>query len=226
MNFLIFDIDGTLADTKEVEDKCFTKAFKDTFNIDITNERWENFQDVTDWGITEEIINREWNRKPRKDEIQLMISNFVGMLKIERAKDINQFQEVKGARVIFNELRNDNQFKLGIATGAWEASAKMKLETIGIDLDGICFSNSNHHKSRESITQDVVNQLKINSKDTPERIIYFGDGEWDLKTCQNLNIEFIGIDINNDGKLKKLGAEAVFRNYLDKEIIISEIKKW
>ena len=48
---------------------------------------------------------------------------------------------------------------LGIATGSWEESAKLKLEAIGIELGGICFSNSDYHKSREAITKYVIGQL-------------------------------------------------------------------
>ena len=66
MKFVIFDIDGTLTDTKKVEDKCFMKAFKQAFGIDITSQKWEDLQHVTDWGITEEIIQREWNRTLQK----------------------------------------------------------------------------------------------------------------------------------------------------------------
>lgn len=225
MKFVIFDIDGTLANTKKVEDKCFIKAFEQTFGIDIWSQQWENLKNVTDWGITEEIIQQKWNRKPRKDEYELMISNFIANLNTEREKDRSQFSEVSGAKDFFYELKKTQEFKLGIATGAWEKSAQLKLETIGIGLDEICFSNSNYHQSREAITTDVIEQLSKKYKQEPTQIIYFGDGEWDYKTCQNLGIEFIGIDIDNDGKLTALGAKTVFPNFLEKEQIMNKLKK-
>ena len=154
-----------------------------------------------------------------------MISNFVANLRTERIKDKLQFSEVEGAKDFFYELKELEEFKLGIATGSWEKSAKLKLETIGIGLDKICFSNSDYHKSRESITKDVIEQLTRKNQKKPEQIIYFGDGEWDFKTCQNLGIEFIGIDIDNDGKLTELGVKNVFTNYLSKEQIMIKLKK-
>ena len=225
MKYVIFDIDGTLADTKKVEDRCFMHAFEQTFNIDITNQKWEHFTDVTDWGITEEIIEREFGRKPHPAEYELMISNFVGKLQEEKTRDQSQFSEVNGAKDFFNELRGIENYKLGVATGSWEQSANMKLDSIRIDMDGICFSNSDYHKSREAITRDVISQLQMKTQAVPEQIIYFGDGEWDFKTCQNLGIRFIGIDIEGDGKLDKLGAQTVFRDYRNKEAILSELKK-
>ena len=56
MTAIIFDIDGTLSNTTKVDDKCFIKAFKIVFGIDISNQNWSELTNVTDWGITEEII--------------------------------------------------------------------------------------------------------------------------------------------------------------------------
>lgn len=225
MKFIIFDIDGTLTDTKRVEDKCFMEAFEKTFRIDIWNQKWENLQNVTDWGITEEIIWQEWNRKPKKEEYELMYSTFMENLKAERIKNKSQFSEVSGARSFFYRLKEIDEFRLGIATGSWEKSAILKLETIGITLDEICFSNSNCHKTREAIIKDVIKQLSKKNQKIPERIIYFGDGDWDYKTCQNLGIDFIGIDIKNNGKLSRLGAKKIFRDYINSEKILNALQE-
>lgn len=223
MKYIIFDIDGTLTNTKKVDDKCFVKAFQQAFNINIGNFKWEDLKHVTDWGITEEIFQRDIGRTPNEAEYELMKSNFVSILKEEKERDQSQFNEITGATDFFNTIQKNANFKLGIATGSWEQSAKIKLDALDIDLDGICFSNSDYHKSREAITKDVIKQLKAKTQKPTNEIIYFGDGEWDFKTCKNLGIRFIGIDIENDGKLIKLGTKTVFRNYNDKEQILNEI---
>ena len=225
MKYVIFDIDGTLANTKKVDDKCFIKAFEETFRIDINNQKWEALQNVTDWGITEEIILRELGREPYKSEYDTMLSNLLRKLEEEKIKDKNQFLEVHGAKNFFEQLRQLEGIELGIATGAWEKSAELKLDAIGINPNDICFSNSNYHKSRENITMDVIHQLNKQTKTTPERIIYFGDGEWDFKTSNNLKIDFIGIDIEGNGKLKNLGAKTVFKDYRNNQKILEAIKK-
>ena len=225
MKYVIFDIDGTLVNTKNVEDKCFMKAFEETFGLNIENQKWEDFKNVTDWGITEEIIISEKGRTPLKEEYELMIQNFTRELEYEKQNDKSQFAEVLGAKEFFNELRKMEDVELGIATGAWEKSANIKLGSIGIDMKNISFSNSDYYKSREAITKDVVEQIKLKTKKEAERIIYFGDGEWDYKTCKNLGIEFIGIDIEEDDKLRKLGAQIVFKNYIKKEEILRVINK-
>lgn len=223
MKFVIFDIDGTLANTKKVEDRCFMTAFEQTFGINIWNQKWETLTHVTDWGITEEIIQRELSRNPSPDDYSRMISNFLTLLHQEKNNDKTQFREIPGAKDFFDTIKGMEEFKLGIATGAWEQSAKLKLDTIGISTDDICFSNSDYHKSREAITVDVIDQLTLKYKRRADQIIYFGDGQWDFKTCQNLGIKFIGIDNNNDGKLKELGAKHVFNDYSNKKDILAAL---
>ena len=113
--------------------------------------------------------------------------------------------------------------ELGIATGSWEKSALLKLNAIGLDINNIAFSNSDHFKSREEITKSVIDQLVPNENIHDYDIIYFGDGIWDFKTCQNLGINFIGIDILGDDRLKNIGAKIVFKDYLNVNEIINSI---
>ena len=112
---------------------------------------------------------------------------------------------------------------LGVATGAWEQSALLKLNSIGLDIKGVSFSNSNYFKSREEITKAVIKQLEYKTDNKPEQIIYFGDGLWDFQTCQNLNIKFIGIDVEKNNKLQKAGAKTVFNNYLDSAAVMKSL---
>lgn len=200
-------------------------AFQQTFDLDIRHQRWEDLHHVTDWGITEEIIERELRRQPRQEEYELMITNFVRLLQTEKEKDARQFSEVSGARDFFYGLKEQSGYQLGIATGSWERSARLKLDAIGIDPAGICFSNSDYHKSREAITKDVIQQLEGQTARKADQVIYFGDGAWDYKTCRNLGIQFIGIDILGDGKLRAMGAETVFPHYLNADRIMHQIER-
>lgn len=225
MTSIIFDIDGTLADTKAVDDKCFIQAFLETFNIDLGQQDWSLLQNVTDWGITEEIIQTNHNRLPSPSEYQQMKSYFFEKLETELEKDPAQFQAVEGAIPFFNFLRNETDHPIGIATGAWEQSAFIKLKGIGLDHKNVCFSNSNFFKSREDILKHAIQQIHEKHLNSTKDILYFGDGLWDYTTCKNLDIRFIGIDILGDGKLKKVEAEFVFSDFLDREGIMEVINK-
>ncbi|WP_273565462.1 HAD family hydrolase [Maribacter halichondriae] len=207
MTGIIFDIDGTLTNTTKVDDKCFINAFKIVFGIDISYQNWSELTNVTDWGITEEIIIKNWNRIPTEIEYEKMISEFVAQLHSESKVNEKQFQEIEGALNFITFLSKKSNISIGIATGGWEQSANLKLKSIGIDAAEFAVGNSNHFKTREGILSKVIQELSDNRKNKIDRIIYFGDGTWDFLTCKKLNIEFIGIDNSKNNKLKKLGQK-------------------
>jgi len=215
MKLVIFDIDGTLTDTKAVDDKCFISAFQTTFGLDIRDQIWADLKNVTDWGITEEIIQQRLNRAPTTVEYAEMHKNHTANLALEKQKDNRQFSPVIGANQFLNVLLKQSNIRVGIATGAWEKSALLKLESIEINPLDYPFSNSDYHKSRENITLDTIAKAKEKYNYEFEDIVYFGDGAWDYKTCKNLGIPFIGIDIKKDEKLKTMGAKNVFSNFED-----------
>lgn len=220
MKLIIFDIDGTLADTKQVDDACFIDAFYSTFKIDIQAQKWEAITNLTDWGITEEIIQNHWNRLPTKEEYIQIENKMIQKLEAKKKENQKYFQEISGANKFFHQLQNKPNITLGIATGAWEKSALIKLGSIGINPQNIPFSNSNHFKTREEITNRTIQEATKNSPVSFEEIIYFGDGVWDFKTCRNLGIRFIGIDVLQDGKLRQLGAKEIFKDYSDTRSIM------
>ncbi|MBR9855445.1 MAG: HAD family hydrolase [Algicola sp.] len=219
MTATIFDIDGTLTETTQVDDKCFVLAFTKVFGIDISNQDWSEYENVTDWGITEEIISKKWNRKPIKAEFEKMELEFVKLLKKELQENKVQFKEINGATNFIGHLNKKTDKVIGIATGGWERPATLKLNAIGIEPVRFAFSNSSRFKEREKILSDTISQI-IEIADKPiERIIYFGDGIWDFLTCQKLGIDFIGIDYKENGKLKKIGAKNIFKDYEQPELI-------
>lgn len=223
MTGIIFDIDGTLTNTTKVDEKCFIKAFKTVFGIDISNQDWSELKNVTDWGITEEIILNNWNRIPTEIEYKKMISEFVSQLQSEFNANKNQFKEIKGALNFIQYLKEKPNLSIGIATGGWEKSANLKLKSIGIDSTEFIISNSNHFKTREDILSKTIRNLKENWNNKIDRIIYFGDGTWDFLTCEKLDIEFIGIDNSKSNKLKEIGVKTIFNDFEQYELIYKKL---
>lgn len=224
MTGIIFDIDGTLTNTTKVDDKCFIKAFKNVFEIDISNQDWSELKNVTDWGITEEIILKNWNRIPTEIEYKKMVSEFVSELQSEFKKDKKEFREINGASNFIKFLIEKSNVKIGIATGGWKKSAILKLKSIGIDSTEFVFSNSNDFKTRENIVLNAISKLNLKWENKIERIIYFGDGTWDYVTCEKLGIEFVGIDNSNNDKLKKIGVKTIFNDFEQCELIYKTLK--
>ena len=227
MKLVLFDIDGTLSDTTAVDDKCFIAAFRDCFDIDIHGQDWSTINNVTDWGITEELFALHKKRSISAKEFQAMKATHCRYIKEESQKDIDQYGEIPGASSFFYTLSERSDIGIGLATGAWRDSAQTKLECIGIQPDQFAFSNSDHHKSREAITENVIFQILKQQTYSPESIYYFGDGLWDYKTCKNLGIHFIGVDRHRNGRLQKAGAEHIIQDYKNVEHILNllDLKK-
>jgi len=225
LKYIIFDIDGTLTNTTKVDDECYIDAFEALFTTSIKDVKWNQLSNVTDWGITEELILSKLKRKSSSEEILSLKKLFLKNLSDEYVSDKTQFKEIKGASSFYKSLLNNNKLKIGIATGGWEETANFKLKVIGINPKNVSYCNSNQFKTREEITLDVIKQLNSNSDIEPEEIIYFGDGEWDYKTCQKLNVRFIGIDSQNNGKLRNKGALEVYNNFQRSEMILKSIMK-
>ena len=223
MKLVIFDIDGTLADTKEVEDRCFRAAFWETLGIDLAQQNWADLKHVTDWGITEEVVEREQGRRLEEGEYTRLIDAFVELLQGELSRDRAQFSEVAGSRTFFELLQGRGDIGVGIATGSWLRSAEVKLGAIGINPEGVPFGHSDLHKSREDITLAAISQCKALHGAEVEGIVYFGDGEWDWKATRNLGIGFVGIDCDGSGKLQRLGAEHVFADFREVDRLLEII---
>lgn len=220
---VIFDIDGTLTATTKVDNKCFIQAFLNVFGIDISQEEWSNFQHVTDWGITEEVIRKTQNRTPKLQEYNQILREFYKLLEIERLRDPLQFSEIQGALHFVNQLDNHADITIGIATGGWEKTALLKLNHIGIDPTKFAFANSSKFKSREAILSNTLYQATQQAHRSIDRTIYFGDGIWDFVTCKKLGIQFIGIDNQENGTLKQAGVQTVFKDYLQPELMYTQL---
>ncbi len=223
MKYILFDIDGTLTNTTQVDDKCYTRSFESLFKTDIADVQWNHMTHVTDWGIAEELISIKLNRKPDSEDIQNLKNLFIKNLNEEYKLDQSQFLEIEGATRFYKSILNDNAFRIGIATGGWEETAYLKLHAIGIDPHNGCYSNCNYHKSRRDITLDIIQQMNAHGGPAPDEIIYFGDGIWDYDTCRQLGIRFIGIDRSMNGKLINSGANEVYSNFLYPDKIMRSI---
>lgn len=225
MKYIIFDIDGTLTNTKIVDDLCYIKALKTLFEIDLGNEGiWDNLKNATDWGITEETFFNHFNRLPTADEFQELKELFLDELFHESQKNPQSFGEISGAKAFFYLVNSKEDFRVGIATGSWKKSGEIKLNSIGINPNDFAYSNSDKFISREEILLDVIQQLDEKFQEKPEKIVYFGDGIWDYKTCKNLGIPLIGIDVLNDRKLKNLGVDFVFNDFLSPDRVFEAIE--
>ncbi|MCI5054924.1 MAG: haloacid dehalogenase-like hydrolase [Flavobacteriales bacterium] len=224
MKLLIFDIDGTLTNSTNVDDECYVKAFYATFKIDLLPYLGYDMINVTDWGIAEEVFQGIHNRSISNEELMELRENFVGLLKSACDDNPEVYSPVPGSLDFLKHLERNDQYEIAIATGSWSDSAAVKLGALGYDYENIPFSNCDLFISREEIVKDAISKSKAHYGLTSfHSITYFGDGLWDYKTCKNIDVPFVGIDVLKNGKLKEAGADHVFENYLNIDSILDVV---
>ena len=223
MQLAIFDIDGTLTDTMNLDDTLYQEVLKSNLNINLSYKTWENYKSIstgTDSGIAFEII---------KNELKIIWAiNYFGFLKYTFLKSLQNsffgmpflFKEIQGAKQFFDELQSNNQFQVGIATGSWKESGIIKLNSIGINHLCCPYGHADLFRRRSEIISYVITEsMKKNDVEEFSKITYFGDGVWDYLASKELGINFIGVDNKFDGKLKSLGVQTIINDFKDKELL-------
>jgi phosphoglycolate phosphatase-like HAD superfamily hydrolase len=197
VKLVVFDIDGTLTRTDEVDEVCYVRAFEEELGWTGISTDWAGYPSCTDEAIALEVFARHGGRVPLDGEVDRVRRRFFSLL-----------------------LRSDPGFRVALATGAWEASARLKLRTAGLEIDGLPLATSNDHPSREEIVRRAIARAEAGNGPF-ESIVSVGDGIWDLRTARALGIGFVGIGSGERAeRLRREGAERVFEDFRDWEAFV------
>lgn len=219
---LIFDIDGTLVQSTKLDDQCFREVFSRQYSIDFTTVDWSRFRHVTDWGLSYELLKKYRNIKLTFGELELIKTSFVKLLDSEIRR--NGLHEVIGAKNFLNDCI-DRKIPIAFATGGWLSSAILKMGAIGFPVQNFPLATSDIAWSRESIVTTAIRMAIDYYSIDFTHIIYFGDGKWDVRCCQLLNLPMIGVDHNDVGKLEEFDLLGVINDFTSTEEVNQLISK-
>ena len=228
MNLTIFDIDGVLTNTLDLDDEIYIETIYELFFKKIEKNKFEKYKFAAkgaDSGVTIEFFKEEFDIDPTIEEINNVKSIFIKNLKNRSLDYPELFKEIPGSSKFFKNLQVREDIALGIATGSWQESGIIKLDSIGIEIEGIFYGNSDDFNNKFDIVKHVIQQAKEFEIDGfYENIFYIGDSIWDAMAAKELEIEFIGIDSAQNGALVNAGCNRVFRDFLhDRENILDVI---
>ncbi len=181
----MFDIDGTLVESFEFDEECFTAAINEVIGVEVDTD-WNSYTNVTDTGLLMELIDRS-GLKINASELEakvkpVFIENVASYLEREGISPIS------GALEFINRLRRRKDVVVSMATGGWRETALLKLQAAGLDIEGIEIASSNDDFRRTKIMQKALIKTGVVSSKTP---IYFGDAEWDRIACEELGFHFV-----------------------------------
>jgi hypothetical protein len=88
MYLVMFDVDGTLFRGNEIDDVCFSEAIKGVLGIDQFDTDWSHYLNVSDSGITSEIIENHLSRKATESVVASVRQSYLSRLRDEVGKGI------------------------------------------------------------------------------------------------------------------------------------------
>ncbi|HMN96060.1 MAG TPA: haloacid dehalogenase-like hydrolase [Phycisphaerales bacterium] len=220
-NLAIFDIDGTLLRTSGVDDECYAAALQERFAIGGISTDWGTYSHSTDGAILDDLIRERLGRPSTDADAELHRSRFVELLERAARQTPERFSPTPGAADAIAGLVRHGWMS-AIATGGWRRSALLKLSVAGIDVSDVPAAFADDCRSREGIIETAIRRALAA---TPEaaaadhlakpapmapRVVYVGDGPWDLRAARRLGIGFVGVGSGDVARrLRAAGAAEV-----------------
>lgn len=219
MPVAVFDIDGTLTDTYEVDVECYEAAVLAELGLEIPSD-WPTFDEVTDAAILATACHRLGRPIPDQ-EVQSRIAHRVAeLLEAAYAEGPDRFRAIPGAVGIFQTL-TEAGWTVAMATGAWRPSALVKLRAAGVPFEGTPLASSSDHPSRAGIIRHAVNSLPSGCEGP---FVYIGDGVWDGRASLSLGYAFVGVASGSKAEqLKDVGASAVVPDFSDAALFLGHL---
>ena len=187
MRAVVLDIDGTLIESMAVDSDLYFSSISAVLGPVKFRANLIDYDHVTDSGIIAQLLvdNDIAADSGVMDSIR---ERFVASL-FAHIESVGPFPTIQGAIQFVNRLRDSKEHAVAIATGGWRSSALLKLETSGVDVNGIPVATCDDSQSRAEIMRIALTKLG----DEFESVTYFGDAEWDRRACQSLGWGFVPV---------------------------------
>ena len=183
---VIFDVDGTLVDSDALDGELFLQAVSDVLGTVTFRDNWVDYPHVSDAGILADILQD--NGFSPGTGLEQQVRDRFGSL-ITSALTQAPCQALPGATEVTAQLATRPETALGVATGGWGHTARAKLVSAGFQTMAWTIASSDDHQERTSIMRSCLARLP----ERGERTVYFGDGLWDLRACEELGWAFVGV---------------------------------
>ncbi|HEY0841057.1 MAG TPA: GNAT family N-acetyltransferase [Vulgatibacter sp.] len=209
---VIFDIDGTLTRTVDLDTSAFATAFRSTFGAELPSLDWASYRDATESGVAFEAATAVLGRPPAPAELEAMQDEFLLLLRQALAGLRSSEVEMPGATGLIRSLMAGGH-EVALATGCWRRSAEAKLEAAGLDVAGLPIATADDAVERTAIMRFAAERA---GHDPTARHVYVGDGLWDMRASAALGWDFVGVGLAGS-TLAMHGADRLVPDFSDLE---------
>lgn len=179
INTLIFDFDGTLADTLPLAYYSFQVVFKKYDQLDYTDEDVKNM-----FGPTEpDMLRKHLKSSNIQDAIDLYFQTYTEYhedLVIENSNVTQMLTALK-----------DKGYKLAIVTGKSRQSLELSLSFLDMDYLFDCKISGDDVDKAKPDPEGVLKTMKILNVDKSEAL-FIGDSDGDILAGQQAGVQTIG----------------------------------
>lgn len=209
---IVFDIDGTLTDSIPTYLPVITKVLSDIGLKDIDTD-YDNYLHHTDLYALTYNYKRTFN-KEAPHELRYEVDTLLETELLKHAA----VPEIPGAIALLQKLQS-LKIPFAYGTGAFPKATAVKMQGSKVPFIPEVLATSLHNVSRVGFVQEAINKAKVfYDRKRFDRVIAVGDGLWDLKAAQEMNIEFLGVGIKNKEIMLASGCTKWIPDYLDMPI--------
>jgi phosphoglycolate phosphatase-like HAD superfamily hydrolase len=215
---ILFDVDGTLCDTSEVDDRVFCEVATKLIGSTVTQSSWQGAPQITDAGIVDWLWRKHFNRSPTLTEVQAFRAAFERALAAELERSGAQFREIPGAAKLLVHLE-ELGWSFAFATGGWAPTARLKLLAAQLPTSPL-LASSNDSADRVTIFSLARSRASVREEPT----VLVGDGVWDVTVARALGWSFVGVGRSRQGLLQTAGAQALVADFSDLQTVLAALR--
>lgn len=219
---VLFDIDGTLLDTQEAGVVAYVHAGRAVLGAEFGFDGVPLQGKLDSENYADAVARHCEGVDPREHEsaFRAAYAEALGRIADERGG----FPPCPGMERLLEVLRLDHRFEIGLLTGNWEDTGRLKIRRAAID-DAIfeCNAFADHGAHRDDLVPVARSRFEDRHGIEPGRIVVIGDTPRDIRCAIVGEAASLGVatGIFPAERLREEGASLAVDTVLDTEAIVS-----
>lgn len=214
MKLVMFDMDGTLTDSFALDENCYVLAIEQALGLNQVVTEWESYTHTSASFCLDEIVRRNRGTPPSPAESRAVQARMVQLMGEITTRTRRATGEIPGAADCLRALLAAG-YAVAIASGDWESTARHKLTSAAIPFESLPAAFCDCAHARTEIMRTALARASAHyGCGQFERIVYVGDGTWDVRACRELGWPLVGVGEGAPARrLAQLGVSHVIPHY-------------